>query len=222
MLNSFNIIKITMKNFGQLYQSIGGFCLILSGFIAAVALSFHPSKFIPGSALADLWSPTHLALLIAFTLSVIGMTGVYSFLKDEVTLFNRIAYIFGMIGSIWSVTIVVIEVFVLPAIPADSTHLMPLMDMTLLGESLNKLKVFFFCAVSFWLLGWILTGIALVMSNKLPAYIGYFLIGACIGLGILTLFTNGEFEMLHIVFGLIFGTSWILLGNSIRKYDMPY
>ena len=211
-----------MKNFGQLYQSIGGICLIVAGFITAVALSFHPAKFIPGSAIADLWSPTHLALLIAFTLSVVGIVGVYSFLKDEVSNFNSVAYFIGMIGSIWSVTIVIIEVFVLPEIPTNERLHMPLGDITLLGESSNKLQIFFFFAVAVWLIGWILTGIALAMSKKLPSYIGFCLVVACIGLGIITLFTNGAMEIMHIIFGLLFGGCWILLGNSIRKYDAPY
>ncbi len=211
-----------MKNFGQLYQSIGGFCLIAAGFIAGVGLSLHPSQFIPGNALDDLWSPAYFALLIAFTLSVIGMVGIYSFLKDEVSIFNRMAYVIGMIGSVLSVTIIIVEVFVLPGMSSHSTGQLPLMDLTLLGESLNKLKVFFYFAVAIWLLGWVLTGIALVMSKKLPTYIGFVLIAACIGLGILTLFTNGGFEMLHIIIGLFFGASWILLGNSIRKYDTPW
>lgn len=211
-----------MKNFGQAYQSIGGCCLIIAGFTTAVALSFHPSKFIPGSVLSDLWSPVHLALLLAFTLSAIGMVGIYSFLKDEANLFNCIAYIIGIVGSIWSVAIVIIEVFVLADLPTDSAMEMPLMDIRLLGTTLNKMQVFFYTAVFCWLWGWTMTGFALVKSPKLPPYIGYIMICACTGIAVMTIFTGGASQMLHIVFSLFFGISWVLLGNTILKYGHVY
>ncbi len=210
-----------MKNFNQFYQSIGGLCLIVAGVIAGVALSFHPTTFIPGSAIDNLWSPVHLALLIAFTLSVIGLVGVYSFLKDEVTTLNKAGFIIGMIGSIWSVCVIIIEVFSLQQLGHD-TSIMPLGNVTLLGQSLNKLRVFFYVAVSLWLSGWILMGISLVMSDKLPVYIGYTLIGSCVGFGAIIGFTDGGFEMLHIILSLCFGASWVLLGNAIRRYDPIY
>ncbi|MES2617812.1 MAG: hypothetical protein V4613_08035 [Bacteroidota bacterium] len=211
-----------MKNFGQAYQSIGGCSLIIAGFIAAVALSFHPSRFIPGSVLSDLWSPIHLALLIAFTLSTIGLVGIYSFLKEEASLFNCIAYIVGIVGSVWSVAIVIIEVFVLSELPTDSAMEMPLMDINLLGASLNKMQVFFYSAVFLWLWGWTMTGFALIKSKKLPSYIGTIMVVACTGMAVMTLFSGGASQMLHIVFSLFFGISWVLLGNTILKYGHTY
>lgn len=211
-----------MRNFNQFYRAAGGSCLIVAGAIAAVALSFHPSQFIPGSAANDLWSPVHLALLIAFTLSVIGQVGVFSFLKDEVTVLNMAASMIGLVGSIWSVSVIIIEVFSIQQSGYEATLSMPLGDVPLLGHALNKLSIFFFVAVSLWLTGWMMTGIALVMSKKLPAYIGYILIASCLGFGIVIGFTDGGFEMLHIVLSLCLGISWLLLGNYIRKYDHIY
>src|SRR3954465_6580078 len=103
-----------MKNYSHTFQNIGGISLMIAGLIAGIALCFHPDEFIPGSVLLNSWKPVHLALLVAFTLSVLGIVGIFSFLKDEVSLFNNVAYIFGLIGCTWSVSLVVIELFVLP------------------------------------------------------------------------------------------------------------
>src|SRR6266850_2432602 len=206
-----------MNNNSQTLQTTGGFSLIIAGLISAVALSFHPDEFIPGSVLLDSWKAVHVALLLAFTLSVIGVVGVFVFLKDEVSLLNRAAYLVGMTGCVWSVALVVIEIFVLPGIAAQAVVQIPLMDMMASGTSLEKLQPFFFSAVMVWILGWILIGISLMRSKRLPKYIGVLVVIASISIAVPTHFAGGFSTILHVLFSLLFGGSWFLLGNSIRK-----
>jgi len=209
-------------NFNRTFQSVGGFSLILAGMVSGVALSFRPDATVPGNLLLASWYPVHIALLIAFSLSVLGIIGIFSFLKHEVNLFNQLAFFVGIIGSVWSVSIVVIEIFVLPGIASREQIQMPMMDMMAIGTSLESLQSFFFVAVSVWVLGWVLIGVALVMSNKIPKYVGFMMIGSILLMSVLPMMLGVLSSMLHMVFALIFGASWVLIGNCIRKYDTPY
>lgn len=206
-----------MKSYSHTFQNTGGISLMIAGLISAIALCFHPDEFIPGSVLLNSWKPVHLALLVAFTLSVFGIVGIFSFLKDEVSLFNNAAYFFGLIGCTWSVSLVVIELFVLPGIASHDGTIVPLMNMMDPGTSLETLQQFFFGVISIWILGWILVGVSLLRSNKLPKYTGSIVIVASICIAVPTHFAGGLSGILHILFSLLFGGSWILLGNSIRK-----
>jgi hypothetical protein len=209
-------------NFNRTFQGLGGISLILAGCLAGIALSFRPDASVPGNILLASWYPVHIALLIAFSLSVLGIIGIFSFLKHEVTFLNQVAYVVGMIGSIWSVSIVVIEIYVLPGIAAKEQIQMPMMDMMALGSSLEALKPFFFAAVIVWVLGWVLIGVSLIMSNKLPKYVGFMMIGSILLMSVVPMAVGTVSSMLHMIFALVFGASWVLLGNSIRKYEAPF
>ncbi len=210
-------------NFNRTFQGLGGFSLITAGIIAGIALSFRPDASVPGNLLLASWHPVHIALLVAFSLSVLGIIGIFSFLKHEVTPFNQAAFVVGVIGSVLSVSIVVIELFVLPGIYAREKIEMPMMDMMAIGTSLAALKPFFFIALVTWVLGWVMIGIALVMSNKLPKYVGYMMIGSILLMTAVPIMAGGQVSsILHMIFALVFGASWVLLGNCIRKYDTPF
>jgi hypothetical protein len=209
-------------NFNRTFQGLGGFSLITAGILAGIALSFRPDASVPGNILLASWYPVHIALLIGFSLSVLGIIGIFSFLKHEVNLLNQVAYVVGMIGSVWSVSIIVIEIFVLPGIYAKEKIEMPMMDMMAIGTSLEALKPFFFAAMSVWVLGWVLIGISLVMSDKLPKYVGYMMIASILLMAVVPLVVGSVSSLLHMIFALIFGASWVLLGNCIRKYDAPF
>lgn len=207
--------------FNKTFQSLGGFCMITAGILAGIAMGFRPDIKVPGSVLLASWYPVHLALLMAFTLSVPGIIGIFSYLKNETGVVNQLAYIMGLVGAVWSVAIVVIEMFVLPGIAAREEIQMPMMDMMAIGSSLETLKPFFFAAYFVWIGGWVLIGFSLAMSHKLPTYIGVMLIVSVLLMSALTMagFNSG---MVHIVMGLLLGASWVLIGNSIRKYDAPF
>ncbi len=209
-------------NFNRIFQGLGGFSLITAGILSGLALSFRPDASVPGNILLASWYPVHIALLIGFSLSVLGIIGIFSFLKHEVTPLNQVAYFVGMIGSVWSVSIIVIEIFVLPGIYAQTKIEMPMMDMMAIGTSLEALKPFFFAAVSVWMLGWVLIGIALVMSDKLPKYVGFMMIGSILLMAGVPMIVGTVSGMLHVIFSLIFGASWVLVGNCIRKYEVPF
>jgi hypothetical protein len=210
-------------NFNRTFQGLGGFSLITAGILAGVALSFRPDASVPGNILLASWYPVHIALLVSFSLSVLGIIGIFSFLKHEVTPLNQVAFVAGIIGSILSVSIVVIEIFVLPGIYAKEQIEMPMMDMMAIGSSLAALKPFFFIAVIAWVLGWVLIGIALIMSDKLPKYVGYMMIGSILLMAVVPMMAGGQVSsILHMLFALVFGASWVLLGNCIRKYETPF
>lgn len=214
-------VKKHHATFNKTFQSLGGFCMITAGILAGLALSFRPDIAVPGSVLLASWYPVHLALLLAFTLSVPGIIGIFSYLKNETNMITQLAYVIGIIGAVWSVAIVVIEMFVIPGVAAREEIQMPMMDMMAIGSSLEALKPFFFTAYFVWIGGWVLIGLSLAMSHKLPTYIGIMLI---ISILLMSAFTMAGFNsgMVHIVLGLLLGTSWVLAGNAIRKYEAPF
>ncbi len=210
------------RDFNRIFQGLGGFSLIAAGILAGVALSFRPDASVPGNLLLASWYPVHIALLISFSLSVLGIVGIFSYLKHELTLLNQVAYFVGLIGSVWSVAIVVIEIYVLPGIASREQIQMPMMDMMAIGTSLEALQPFFFSALIVWVLGWVLIGFALVMSNKLPKYVGFMMIGSILLMYVVPMMVGSLSSMLYMVFALIFGASWVLIGNCIRKYETPF
>jgi hypothetical protein len=221
--NAYSDRSTNKHHFNRTFQALGGFSLIAAGILAGVALSFRPDGSVPGNLLLASWYPVHIALLTAFSLSVLGIVGIFSFLKYEVTVFNQLAFFIGLMGSILGVSIVVIEIFVLPGIAAKEQIQMPMMDMMAIGTSLEALQPFFFTALGIWVAGWVLIGLALVMSDKLPKYVGLMMIGSILLMAIVPMIAGGEMgSILHMIFALIFGASWVLLGNCIRKYDAPF
>jgi hypothetical protein len=201
----------------RVIQNVGGWFLMIAGFICAIVLCFHPDEFVPGSVLDHAWVPVHLSLLVAFTLSVFGVTGVYNYLRNDNIGQNEITYVIAMLGSIWSVGLVVIEGFVLPGIASVSEKQVPLMQMMANGTSLEHLQPFFLLAILTWIFGWLLVGISLLKSNKTQKYIGMLVIVGAICVSIPTHFAGGLAAPLHILFSIIFGLSWILLGNRMRN-----
>ena len=206
-----------MNSYQNLLKTIGGYSLIIAGLVAAIALCFHPDEFVPGSILLSSWRPVHLAMLFAFTISILGVAGLFSTLTGKPNALGVIAFISGVIGCAWSAAVVVLEVFVLPSLAAQADQQVPLMEMMGPGTPYRALQVFFMSAIMIWIFAWILIGIVLIRSNLFKRHVGILIIAASIAIAIPTHFAGGLSGALHIVVSLLFGISWVILGNALIK-----
>lgn len=216
MLQTIYIFK-KMKSYKYLINSIGGYSLVIAGIIAAIALCFHPDEFIPGSVLNAAWSPVHLGLLFAFSISIFGVVGIFNSLENKPGIIGVVAYTLGIIGCAWSAAVVVLEVFVFPILAKQNSVQVPLMDLMNKTSSFSNLGIFFMSAVMVWILAWVLIGIVLLRSTLFKRYIGVLVIIASIAIAIPTHFAGGMSDVLHILISLTFGLSWMLVGNVILK-----
>ncbi len=206
-----------MKNYQHFLKTFGGYCLIISGLVSAIALCFHPDEFNPGSVLLDSWIWVHLALLFAFTISIFGVVGLFSTLIEKTHLLGMVAFILGVIGCAGSAAVVVLEVFVFPPLASQSTNQVPLMEMMSPTTPFHTLGVFFMSAVMTWIFAWVLIGIVLLRSNLFQRNVGILIIVASIAIAVPTHFAGGFSGILHIIFSLLFGASWVILGNALVK-----
>lgn len=197
-------------------KTIGGYALIAAGILIAIAGPFHPDEFVAGNILASAWKPVHLALLLAFTLSVFGVAGIFSIQRTSA--FNSFSYFIAMIGAALSAALVVVELFVLPAIAATATVQKPLMEMMSPETPFKYLGYLFFTAYTFWLAGWILTGINLL--RKFPKYIGWCIIVSSIAIAIPTHFAGGAGTLLRTIVAMFFGITWMLAGTNLLKFKI--
>lgn len=198
---------------------MGGYSLIIAGIVSAIALCFHPDEFLPGSVLLSLWRPVHLALLFAFTISIFGVAGIFSTLTGKPNVLGVIAYLLGIIGCAWSAAVVVLEVFVLPAVASQATEQIPLMEMMSPATPFALLGKFFMSAVMIWIFAWVLIGIVLIRSDLFKRYVGILIIAASVAIAVPTHFAGGLSAPLHIVVSLLFGISWIVLGMALVKHE---
>lgn len=213
-----NTIKIfNMQTYQSSLRKIGGYSLIISGLLAAIALCFHPDEFVPGSVLLSAWKPVHLALLVSFSISILGVVGLFSMLTSKPNFLGLTAYVLGIIGCAWSAALVVLEVFVLPGLASQASTQVPLMEMMGPATPFELLGKFFMSAVMVWILAWILIGIVILKSGQFHKYVGSLIIIASIAIAIPTHFAGGMGMPLHFVVSLLFGTSWIILGTKIIK-----
>ncbi|MEO8149879.1 MAG: hypothetical protein ABI723_19725 [Bacteroidia bacterium] len=208
-----------MKNYQNVLRIIGGYSLMTAGLISAVALCFHPDEFIPGSVLLNSWRPVHLSLLFAFTISIFGVVGLFSTLNGKPDALGVIAFGLGVIGCAYSAAVVVLEVFVLPSLASQADTQVPLMEMMSSTTPFHALGVFFMSAVMVWIFAWVLIGVVLLRSNLFKPYIGILIIAASIAIAIPTHFAGGLSGILHIVVSLLFGASWLILGNALVKHQ---
>jgi len=206
-----------MKDYPSFLRKSGGNQLMLAGGIAAIALCFHPDEFIPGSVLLSSWRPVHLALLLSFTISIFGVVGIFNSLSGKPNLLSMIAYTLGIIGCAWSAAVVVLEVFVLPVLASQATQQVPLMDMMAPTTAFNLTGKFFMSAVMIWIVAWILIGIVLLRNTQFKKYVGWLIIIASVAIAVPTHFAGGLSGVLHILVSLLFGISWMILGNAVVK-----
>ena len=206
-----------MKDYRNVLKTIGGYSLMIAGFVAAIALCFHPDEFVPGSVLLSAWRPVHLALLVAFTISIFGVVGVFTAMAGKPTGLGIAAFILGVIGSAWSAAIVVLEVFVLPPLAAQSEQQVPLMEMMGPTTPFHALGVYFMSAVMIWILAWVLIGVVLIRSHLFKKQVGILIIAASVAIAVPTHFAGDLNMPLHIIVSLLFGGSWIILGNALVK-----
>ena len=208
-----------MKNYQNALKTIGGYSLMTAGLISAIALCFHPDEFISGSVLLSSWRPVHLALLFAFTISIFGVVGLFSTLTGKPNTLGVIAFGLGVIGCAWSAAVVVLEVFVLPSLASQAVTQVPLMEMMSPTTPFHALGVFFMSAVMIWIFAWVLIGVVLLRSNLFKRHIGILIIAASVAIAVPTHFAGGLSGILHIVVSLLFGASWIILGNALVKHQ---
>ena len=206
-----------MKDYSRALTLIGGYCLLVAGLVSAAALCFHPDEFVPGSVLLASWTPVHLSLLFAFAISVFGVIGLFSALQEKAGTLGIIAYTLGILGCVGSAAVVVIEVFVLPVVAMQSAQQVPLMDMMGPATPLSLLGKFFMSSIMVWILAWVLIGVVLIRNNLFPRYLGIIVISASICIAVPTHFAGGLSALLHIAFSILFGVSWMLLGNALIK-----
>ncbi len=206
-----------MNNYQNVLKTIGGYSLIIAGLVSAIALSFHPDEFMPGSVLLSLWRPVHLALLFAFTISIFGVVGLFSAMTEKPNGLGVIAFILGVVGCAWSAAVVVLEVFVLPSVALQADKQVPLMEMMGPGTHFRALQVFFMSAVMIWILAWILIGVVIIRNPLFKKHVGILIIAASIAIAVPTHFAGGLSGALHIVVSLLFGVSWIILGKDLIK-----
>ena len=192
---------------------------MIAGLFSAIALCFHPDDFIPGSVLLSSWRPVHLTLLFAFTISIFGVVGLFTTLPGKPTILGVISFSLGVIGCAWSVAVVVLEVFVLPSLASQADTQVPLMEMMSPTTPFHALGVFFMSAIMIWIFAWVLIGVVILRSHLFKRHIGILIIAASVAIAVPTHFAGGLSGILQIVVSLLFGVSWIVLGNAIVKYQ---
>ena len=83
----------------------------------------------------------------------------------------------------------------------------------------HALGVFFMSAIMIWIFAWVLIGVVILRSHLFKRHIGILIIAASVAIAVPTHFAGGLSGILQIVVSLLFGVSWIVLGNAIVKYQ---
>ena len=179
--------------------------LLLSGALIAVPIVFHPSYADPQALTRPAWVPIHTALTIAAILSLFGLVGLYTRLRERSGWFGLIGFVLIFTGTALFVAVLSIESFVLPALASSAS------GQTLLDPAgplfSGPLNVFLLLTSGIFSLGCLLFCVAILRSGISGRWVGLLLLG-----GILLAFWPPLPDLVGIIGGVLLGLGFIWFG----------
>ncbi|MBM4365830.1 MAG: hypothetical protein FJ102_06410 [Deltaproteobacteria bacterium] len=187
-----------------------GSCLALAGLIAAIAMPFHPNELAEGALLDSRWLPVHVGLLVAFTLSIPGLLGLWLVQRPLLARWGHGAFFLALVGCGLSVGMVALEVGAFPGIARTDPR--PL--MALMGPETPYWPSGLLFGTGFltWIPGWMAVGVATATAGAFPRPLGVAITVCSAAVAVPIHFVGGGGEFLHALTGGAFGAAWLAAG----------
>ena len=185
--------------------------LILSGFLLAVPILFHPDVIKSGYALQRAWVPVHVLLGMSALIGLAGLIVFYGAMSPKTTVFGHIAIWFAIVGTALLAGLVFfVESAIVPVL-AGSPAYEPLLSETgpIIAGAFGVLALILMVILT---VGYILFGGYLIWAKIISPVNGIlFIIGAP-----LIAFSPPFPYAVGIIGGVLLGIAIAWLGVSIR------
>ena len=148
---------------------VAAIACIAAGVLMIAGFALHPAGEEPTLGTDPFWVPAHGLLWAAFTLALVGWTGVYLMQASEAGTLGVIAYMMILIGTSFASWIYSTDVTYVPVIASDAPQLF---EKIMHGPSL----VLGMASVFTWMLGTVLFGISVIRARVFSRWPGILLV----------------------------------------------
>jgi hypothetical protein len=164
-----------------------GLALMLAGVIQASTAFLHPDYTAPGAVFSPLWGLVGLAAAFSYLLMVFGLIGLHLRQAERAGGLGLIGFILALLDTALLVGIHIDKTFFLPYVIQQTPALQTMGDFIAGPPAVLKgYPPIIVLSLVLYLVGYILTGLAIMRADVLPRWAGLLLvIGTAMSLGML-------------------------------------